>query len=74
MSSTPIVLVGNKCDLEGERCVATRDGEVLAHEWGRPFIETSAKTGYCAREAFQEMVRQIVLFEEKNKRSCCVCL
>ena len=52
---SPIVLVGNECDLGGERSVATRDGEMLAHEWGWPFHETSAKTGYCIKEAFQEL-------------------
>jgi len=71
---SPIVLVGNKCDLEGERSVARRDGEMLAHEWGKPFFETSAKTGYCTTEAFQELARQIMRVKERKKRPHCVCL
>ncbi|KAL7863209.1 hypothetical protein SRHO_G00121930 [Serrasalmus rhombeus] len=39
----PLILVGNKVDLESEREVAGSDGRALAQEWGCPFIETSAK-------------------------------
>ena len=70
----PIVLVGNKCDLEGERNVARRDGDMLAHEWGITFFETSAKTGYCTTEAFQELARQIMQVIKRNMCPHCVCL
>ncbi|KAG5263391.1 hypothetical protein AALO_G00264350 [Alosa alosa] len=40
----PLILVGNKVDLESEREVAGSDGRALAQEWGCPFIETSAKS------------------------------
>ncbi|KAJ8401833.1 hypothetical protein AAFF_G00378040 [Aldrovandia affinis] len=40
----PLILVGNKVDLDSEREVAGTDGRALAQEWGCPFIETSAKT------------------------------
>jgi len=39
----PIVLVGNKCDLESERQVSKADAEKKAKEWKCPFFETSAK-------------------------------
>ncbi len=39
----PLILVGNKVDLESEREVAGSDGRALAQEWGCPFIETSAQ-------------------------------
>jgi small GTP-binding protein len=40
--SCPIVMVGNKCDLEEERVVSEEEGKELAKQWGALFIETSA--------------------------------
>lgn len=40
----PMVLVGNKCDLEDERVVGRRQGESLARSFGCTFFETSAKS------------------------------
>lgn len=42
---TPIIVVGNKKDLEKERKVTTEMGESLAEQWGCVFLESSAKTG-----------------------------
>ncbi|CAF1474640.1 unnamed protein product, partial [Rotaria sordida] len=39
----PLVLVGNKSDLEGERVVLRQDGQELARRWKCTFLETSAK-------------------------------
>lgn len=39
----PMVLVGNKCDLENKREVQTQQGKDLAKDWNIPFIESSAK-------------------------------
>ena len=39
----PIVLVGNKCDLEDERVVGKEVGQALARNWCSTFLETSAK-------------------------------
>ena len=55
--------------MEEERKVATQDGEMLAHEWGCPFFETSAKTGCNTQEAFQEVVREIVWREKQINAS-----
>jgi GTPase KRas protein len=43
MDSVPMVLVGNKCDMEDEREVQTDEGKQLAETWGCPFMECSAK-------------------------------
>ncbi|KAG5194021.1 hypothetical protein JEQ12_020382 [Ovis aries] len=40
----PLILVGNKVDLEPEREVMSSEGRALAQEWGCPFMETSAKS------------------------------
>ena len=55
----PMVLVGNKCDLESERQVTTGEGQDLAKSFGCPFFESSAKTRVNVEESFYELVREI---------------
>ena len=72
---TAIVLVGNKCDMDSERAVATRDGETLARDdWGCPFFETSAMTGCNVREVFTAIVTQIITQRNHTKSGCCTLL
>ena len=40
----PFLLVGNKCDLEGNRKVSQDEANAKAAEWNVPYVETSAKT------------------------------
>lgn len=41
----PMILVGNKCDLENERVVGKDQGQNLARQWCNcAFLETSAKS------------------------------
>ena len=54
----PLVLVGNKCDLE-EREVSESEGRELAALWKCPFFETSAKMKINNVECFKETVREI---------------
>ena len=51
-SKVPIVLVGNKSDLEAERVVEQSAGKELATVFGCPFMETSAKAGVRCEDAF----------------------
>lgn len=45
--NSPIVLVGNKCDLIGEeRKVSNEEANELARQWGAKYIETSATVIY----------------------------
>ncbi len=53
----PMVLVGNKNDLEMYRAVDKEEGEQLAQKWKIPFLETSAKTRFNVEEAFILLVR-----------------
>lgn len=55
----PIIVVGNKCDLESERQVAKQEGEALARQFGCKFIETSAKSRINVDNAFYNIVREI---------------
>jgi len=57
----PIVLVGNKCDLEDQRQVQKHEGEELATEWGTNsnFFETSAKEKINHEECFYAAVRLV---------------
>merc|ERR1712025_1065309 len=56
----PIILVGNKCDLEEEREVGRDQGALLARSWGNcSFLETSAKAKVNVNEIFVDLVRQI---------------
>ncbi|CAF2403900.1 unnamed protein product [Rotaria sp. Silwood2] len=55
----PMVLVGNKCDLEDERVVGKHQGESLARSFGCTFLETSAKLEVNVQEIFFDLIRQI---------------
>merc|ERR1712137_1347805 len=55
----PMMLVGNKCDLEEEREVPTEEGVALAEKLGCQFKEASAKTRKNVEESFYDLVRAI---------------
>mmetsp|Transcript_16514 Transcript_16514/g.23176 ORF Transcript_16514/g.23176 Transcript_16514/m.23176 type:complete len:193 (-) Transcript_16514:58-636(-) len=63
---TPMVLVGNKCDLE-EREVTSEEAEALAQEFGGiPYVECSALKSIRCDEVFYEAVREIRKLDESN--------
>lgn len=43
-SQTPMILVGNKADLEDRRDISQSEADELSKSWGVQYIETSAKT------------------------------
>jgi GTPase KRas protein len=55
----PMIVVGNKCDLESERQVSKAEGEEMARSFGCRFIETSAKSRINVDIAFYDLVREI---------------
>jgi len=58
-----IMLVGNKYDLtienNGSRAVSEQDAQKFATENGLLYSETSAKTGYNVKEAFEALVESL---------------
>uniref|UniRef100_G3Q5Z5 Ras-related and estrogen-regulated growth inhibitor n=1 Tax=Gasterosteus aculeatus TaxID=69293 RepID=G3Q5Z5_GASAC len=59
--NVPLVLVGNKCDLDHVRQVGTEEGERLAAEMACAFYECSAcaNEGGAVAEAFHELCREV---------------
>ncbi|KAI9315651.1 ras family-domain-containing protein [Dichotomocladium elegans] len=55
----PMILVGNKCDLESDRQVSKLEGLELARAIRCPFEETSAKHRIRVDETFHSVVREI---------------
>jgi len=43
LSSVPVVLVGNKKDLQMDRVITQEEGHRLADSWKAVFLEASAK-------------------------------
>ncbi|KAJ3443231.1 ras-like protein rasd [Anaeramoeba flamelloides] len=78
----PLVLIGNKVDLEGERNVTTEEGIQLSEKYQCPFFETSAKTGKNVEESFFSLVREvrkimpkkITTNQKKKKKKKCIIL
>uniref|UniRef100_A0A3Q4HB58 GTP-binding protein n=1 Tax=Neolamprologus brichardi TaxID=32507 RepID=A0A3Q4HB58_NEOBR len=69
--NTPIILVGNKCDLVRRREVSVSEGRACAAVFDCKFIETSAAMQHNVWEAFHGIVRQLRLrrdSKEANKR------
>jgi len=70
----PILLVGNKIDLEGQREVPTVEGMALAQIWGCPFVEASAKNRMNVNEVFAEIVREMNMKpDHKDREIICTC-
>uniref|UniRef100_A0A8D3E806 GTP-binding protein n=1 Tax=Scophthalmus maximus TaxID=52904 RepID=A0A8D3E806_SCOMX len=68
---TPIILVGNKCDLVRRREVSVSEGRTCAAVFDCKFIETSAAMQHNVWDAFHGIVRQLRLrrdSKEANKR------
>lgn len=55
----PIVLIGNKSDLEEKRQVSYNEGAALANEMDCSFFETSARGRRNIEETFYGIVREI---------------
>jgi len=67
--SFPVIIIGNKCDLEHERVVAIQEGFELAKQFNCKFMETSAKHKICVDEAFITLVREIKRYNKESEHA-----
>ncbi|KAL3473929.1 ras family-domain-containing protein [Aspergillus californicus] len=59
--NVPIVIVGNKSDLEEDRAVPRARAFALSQSWGNaPYYETSARRRANVNEVFVDLCRQII--------------
>lgn len=74
----PFVVVGNKCDKQDDRIVSLQRGLEYCREttgvYGMgtrplPHFETSAKTNLDVEDAFQEVAKQALQYEDYRKRT-----
>ena len=84
----PVIVVGNKCDLEGSQRVVTKEeGKALSVELGEgegvvSFAESSAKTNINVYEVFADVIRRRKIQREAivkkqvvdNGGGCCIVL
>ncbi|XP_046984363.1 ras-like protein 2 [Schistocerca americana] len=79
----PMLMVGNKADLEHQRVVSVADAHALASQLKIPYIECSAKLRTNVDQAFHELVRIVRKFQlserpplkanyKKNKKKCSI--
>ena len=59
ISKKPIIVIGNKSDLDDKRQVSYEEGKNFAKNKGYNFYETSAKTGENINEAFNDIFEQL---------------
>ena len=65
----PLVIVGNKSDLEDQRAITRARAFALSESWGHaPYYETSARRRANVDEAFQDLCRQIIRKEMNSGR------
>ena len=60
----PLILIGNKIDLDNERIIKKEEGEELAEKYGMEFIEVSNKEGINIEKAGLSIINKIL---EKRK-------
>ncbi|XP_025989619.2 ras-like protein 2 [Solenopsis invicta] len=79
----PMLMVGNKADLDHQRSVSVEEAQNLARQLKIPYIECSAKLRMNVDQAFHELVRIVRKFQlserpplkpnyKKNKKKCAV--
>ena len=66
LKKKPVVIIGNKKDLESTREVEFNEGKEFADSRNLHFYEVSAKTGENVQEAFNDIFEQLYnIFEEE---------
>ncbi|XP_073996595.1 ras-like protein 2 [Rhodnius prolixus] len=63
----PMLMVGNKADLEHQRIISQTEAQTLAGELRIPYIECSAKLRMNVDQAFHELVRIVRKFQASER-------
>ncbi|KAK7415013.1 Ras-related protein rsr1 [Neonectria magnoliae] len=63
----PIVIVGNKADLEENRAVPRAKGFSISQRWGAPYYEASARTRTNVDEVFIDLCRQMLRRDDEHQ-------
>ena len=64
----PIILIGNKIDLEEERKVTKLEGEGLSKEYNIGFYEISNKEGINIEESCLDLINKIIDYKSRIKK------
>ncbi|KAL7926715.1 ras-GTPase RSR1, rap subfamily [Trichoderma austrokoningii] len=67
--NVPMVIVGNKADLEEIRAIPRAQGFAVSQSWGAPYYETSARTRTNVDEVFIDLCRQMLRKEDETAES-----
>ena len=68
VNNIPIVLIGNKKDLEDERVIEEQSAREFANKFNLKFFETSSKTGENVDLAFKELINEVVKSNNNIKK------
>ena len=63
----PIILCGNKCDLEEKRVISKEEGKEIAKKFGIAFFEISSQNEKNLKNVGNEIIKQILEKKEKEK-------
>ncbi|KAH9874148.1 hypothetical protein IAQ61_004777 [Plenodomus lingam] len=67
--NVPMVLIGNKSDLEDDRAISRPRAFAVSREWNIPYFETSARRRANVDEAFVDLCRQIMRKDQDERRN-----
>ena len=68
IENIPVILLGNKTDLEDQRVITIKDGTDLATKYNFTFMETSCEENYNVANAFETLILMTNDEMIKNKR------
>jgi len=67
MEPVPMVVIGNKSDLDDRRAVEYSDAKEWCEYWEIPYFETSARTGKGVMEAFADITQRAGVHSAKRE-------
>jgi len=66
--NVPMVLIGNKSDLEDDRAIPRPRAFAVSRDWNIPYFETSARRRANVDDAFVDLCRQIMRKDQNERR------